>query len=94
MRRQDLIGIMVGSKSVEKVDKQRRRRRDETEVDVKWQTKIEEIEQWLILKSGKKQMILALSQTSPAAKSDSLHFYDRALRKIKNNPLYRGTFTA
>ena len=35
----------------------------------------------LFLKSGKKQMILALSQTSPAAASNSLDFYDRVLRK-------------
>ena len=38
MRRQDLIGIMVGSKSVEKVDKQQKVIRDEIEVDVKWKT--------------------------------------------------------
>ena len=39
-------------------------------------------------------MILALSQTSPAAASNSLHFYDRVLRKFNNNSLSRGTFTA
>ena len=37
-------------------------------------------------------MILACGQTSPAAASNSLHFYDRVLRKIKQQVTFWGNF--
>ena len=62
------------------------------EKQIAMKVKVERYEE-LFLKSGKKQMILALSQTSPAAASNSLHFYDRVLRKKKQTTnIFLGNF--